>query len=155
MMPTIDLAELSTNEYLPKDFFDSNNPEFYIINIIREVVAKIGSLTNDLFSFPKEYFDANSKLNLVAVIKNTNQDLSIEESFRLAIVLVNNEVEKFKVICESIKERYKDTELEETMTSYVKKMKHIVLATYFWQLFTNRYKHVLHPFNELRIPAEV
>jgi len=155
MMPTIDLAELSTNEYLPKDFFDSNNPEFYIINIIREVVAKIGSLTNDLFSFPKEYFDANSKLNLVVVIKNTNQDLSIEESFRLAIVLVNNEVEKFKVICESIKERYKDTELEETMTSYVKKMKHIVLATYFWQLFTNRYKHVLHPFNELRIPAEV
>ncbi|MEO6728575.1 MAG: hypothetical protein ABIM99_01500 [Candidatus Dojkabacteria bacterium] len=150
MMPTIDLAELATNKYLPKEFFDPNNPEFEIIRNLREVVAKIGSLTNDLFSFPKEFYDANSKLNIVAVIHNTNSDMSIEDAFKLGIIFVNNELEKFKEICNDIKESYEGTELEETMNNYAKKMKYIVLATYFWQLITNRYKHVLHPFKEMR-----
>jgi len=145
MYLTTDLLELMYDFHLSKDTL----LKVPLLEEARTLCATIGALSNDLFSYPKE---EKSSINLINVIVKFNPDLAKEDAINKAIDLTN---EKYKAFLNSIDECLKlRSTLEENeakvVIEYIKGLEDIVSASYHWEHDTQRYRHPLHFFQDMK-----
>jgi hypothetical protein len=149
MMPTILLIQLAMRMFISDELYNSGKFQA-LLESVEQCVALIGSLTNDICSFPKEVWDMKSKLNLIPVLMKEH-NIPLTEAINLSIDRVNEELRIFVGLRTSILNKAAGTEHEEILTEYCKGLSYIVKATIVWQLLmTNRYKHARHIIRQLR-----
>lgn len=138
MYLSIDMMEYVYNfELTDKDI--SNFPE---ILQLRTLCARIGALSNDIFSYPKEL---HSSTNLIKVLINL-EDLDEDAAILKSIDIVNNDFKSFENIRKSLFMKENSTHL----SKYVNGLLDVVSASYHWQKDTQRYKHPLHFFLDMK-----
>ena len=142
MFPAIQMIEYANNTYLTDDVLDLGTVKEMI-----GLVAKIGTLANDLFSYEKEVIGENSKFNLLWVFMN-KENLSFDEAVDASMRLINGYVDQFI----DAEQRFvaPDNGLEADSQSFVLGLREQVIATWHWQMSTNRYRSESSPFQELR-----
>jgi len=152
MMFTIDLMEYTTNTYIE----DLINEEYISEELqgMRESMALIGSMTNDLFSFPKEVYGGETKtLNLIVVLMHEN-GYSFEEAVVKAIDKINEYIHRYLMFRSRLIDKMKTINNEEIynrLAKYISILDDIGVATYRWQLEgTYRYRHFYHIFKQMR-----
>lgn len=141
MFPAIQMIEYANNTYLAEETLTSA-----LIEEMVELVAKIGTLANDLFSYEKEVIDECSRFNLLWVFMN-KENLSFDEAVDASMRLINGYVDQFI----DAEQRFSASKnrLGKMSQSFVLGLREQVIATWHWQLSTNRYRSERSPFKEL------
>jgi len=111
--------------------------------------AKIGVMSNDLFSFYKQ---RKSDYNLLNALLKTGKAFSLDEAVQQGINLVNEEhVHFLNAVIESLHEGDDLPSGDwQVLNAYIRGLREMVAATYHWQLGTNRYLHSRHFLQDLR-----
>ncbi|HLY29158.1 MAG TPA: terpene synthase family protein [Aggregatilineales bacterium] len=153
MYPTVDFIEFANNAYLPQRVI--NLP---VIGQLRLDVARIGSLSNDLFSYHKEVTEQGLLMNLVQVIQTT-EHLSVAQSLQKAVDLINDATRDFqKSVAQARGTDWRSARLDaqtvEAIERYITGLEYEISATWYWQLSTNRYRSAASPFVELSTPLQ-
>ncbi len=143
MQPTIDIIEFAANIYLP----DSLLQHAYLQRM-RTATARIGGLMNDLFSYAKEVVALGSEFNLISVMMD-DLGCTLDEAIDYAIDLLNTYIKDFEV-AEKEMPLWMNPEHNTMVREYVRGLRDQVIASWHWQLSTNRYRSPLSPFPELR-----
>ncbi|WPQ61890.1 terpene synthase family protein [Chitinophaga sancti] len=109
------------------------------------VVAAIGALMNDLFSFEKEVIDHQSDCNLVAIIALNNPAFSIEQVLEQAAAVVRNLLAEYLELSKEIQMQgylalpHARTKVD-VLENYLNGLNRVVMASWIWQISTTRYK---------------
>jgi hypothetical protein len=143
MRPTIYMLEFAHNIYLPDEVLQ--HPYLKTMNLR---CARIGSLTNDIFSYHKEVIKLGSYYNLLRVFMES-EHLSFDEAVHESVMLINGIIDDFLQDAEDIPV-WKDKSIEKMVIIYVNGLRDIVNASWHWQISTNRYRSPESPFPELR-----
>jgi hypothetical protein len=144
MHPTLDLLELSCGIYLPDEVIAE--PTMYTL---RECTIRIGCLMNDIFSYEKEVLQRGQRFNLINVLREAH-DLSFEEAVHQSVLIVNELVDTF-VQKEAALPDWGDPKLNQWVAQYTEGLRDQIIATWQWQMATNRYRSMTSPFPELRL----
>lgn len=150
---TIDLMEYTTDTYI-EEFLDRNSGISTELEGMRYYMSLVGSLTNDLFSFPKELYGGETKtLNLIPVMMH-EYGYSFEKAVNVAIKLVNKCIEQYLQYRLRLLDKLQymeDEDERKRLLKYISILDDIGIATYRWQLEgTYRYRHFYHIFKEMR-----
>lgn len=137
MYPTVDLLEFASERYLTPA--QIAHP---VTQRLRLTTARVGCLTNDLFSYEKEVAQNGLLLNLVAVLQ---QRMPFEHAVASAMAYINDQTRDFL-------DAAKDAD-GLLPPFYLEGLKYQLAATWFWQMSTNRYRSATSPFVELRTPV--
>jgi hypothetical protein len=143
MRPTIHMVEFVKGIYLPDEIM--NHPYLQTMNLR---VARIGSLTNDIFSYEKEVLQLDSDYNLIRVFMESEY-LAFDEAVHESIMLLNGIIDDFMRDAENIPE-WEDESIQAKVGEYVRGLRDVIIATWHWQYSTNRYRSLTSPFVELR-----
>jgi hypothetical protein len=143
MRPTIHLVEFVKNSFLPDEVM--NHPYLQTMTLR---CARIGSLTNDIFSYEKEVIQLNSDYNLIRVFMESEY-LTFDEAVHESIMLLNGIIDDFLGDSANIPE-WEDESIQAKVSEYVSGLRDIIIATWHWQYSTNRYRSSTSPFEELR-----
>jgi Terpene synthase family 2, C-terminal metal binding len=120
---------------------------------LRWLVASIGGLMNDLFSFENEFIDNGSDSNLVTVIVLNEPALSLSEAIVRAATIVRNFIIEFLTLAGEVRSRgmgLPDTgpTLAITLESHLHSLEQCVQASWVWQVHTMRYKRAASIWHE-------
>jgi hypothetical protein len=143
MRPTIDLLELGFGIFIPEAV--RQHP---VISILRTCTIRIGGLMNDIFSYHKEVTKLGSYFNLIAVYMH-GEGLSFDDAVDQAVDFVNGFTETFLEYEHNMPD-FGDPKLNHDVELYVLGLRDQIIATYHWQMSTNRYRAPDSPFPELR-----
>lgn len=143
MYPTIDLLELGSDIYLPDEVL--NHP---VVQILRECTIRLGGLMNDLFSYHKEVILQGQRFNLVNVLMES-KGWCFEETVHKVVLMLNGYTETF-LNYEQCLPTYPNEDTNQKLQIYVQGLRDQIIATYHWQMATNRYRSPESPFPELR-----
>jgi hypothetical protein len=143
MHPMIDTVEFAQGIILPDLVIESE-----YLRGMREYVARLGSLLNDIFSYTKEIIETNSRFNLICVLEDY-YGYSFEDAVQRTVDIVNDEVEAFNAKARNIPS-WGDKNIDKDVALYVKGLKDQINACWHWQMSTNRYRSDKSPFPELR-----
>jgi len=143
MGPTITLLELANSFELPQHVLDTP-----FMRHIFKIVSRIGGLGNDIWSYHKECVVEGGRLNFVHVLIE-NANLSVAEAVHEAIRYVNRHITEFLEM-EKNPPRWEDDSTNLLVDAYLEGLREVILATYHWQMETNRYRSPHHPIPELR-----
>lgn len=111
----------------------------------RILCGEIGSLANDIFSYPKE---TESDFNLVNVLIKLGICNSIPEAIDQAISIVNSKYEEFTTLYNYLDKAFSSN--TKALNKYLDALRDIVSASYFWQVDSNRYRNVSHFFSNMK-----
>jgi hypothetical protein len=137
------LIEFANDRYLTEELFADE-----YMQRMMHLTAQIAALSNDLFSYEKEYFLPKGHFNLISVLMEKEQ-LSFQEAVAKAIDHINLLLASFKELYCNMPD-YEDPGLNHAACSYVQGLWYIVSAMWHWQLATNRYRTPNSRFLELR-----
>jgi hypothetical protein len=140
---TTNLIEFAEDMYLSDDVI--RHP---IITKLRQAAARIGSLTNDLFSYEKEVLRCNLPMNLVRVIQQTDH-CDFVTAAQTAIELINEETRIFFAYTENA--QFWDNDTNGLVALYIQGLKYQLNMDWHWHISTSRYRSPESPFEELRI----
>jgi hypothetical protein len=143
MHPTIDLLELGFGIFIPDEV--RRDP---VIDTLRTSTIRIGGLMNDIFSYHKEVVKLGSYFNLISVYM-LGEGMDFEEAVDQAVDLVNGFTETFLEYEHTLPD-FSNEELNRDVQLYVLGLRDQIIATYHWQMSTNRYRSPDSPFPELR-----
>jgi hypothetical protein len=143
MRPTIDMIEFAYNIYLPDEVI--HHP--YMAQMSART-SLIGALTNDLFSYEKEVLRVNSRFNILYILMNT-YEMTFEQAVDATMQRLNGYITGF-IESENAMPDWNNAALNRDARSYVQGLKDMIIATWHWQLSTNRYRSVHSPFAVLR-----
>jgi hypothetical protein len=143
MRPTIDLLELGFGIYIPDEI--RRHP---VIDTLRTCTIRIGGLMNDMFSYHKEVVKLGSYFNLISVYMQ-GEGMEFDDAVDHAVELVNGFTETFLEYEQKLPD-FGDPELNRDVQLYVLGLRDQIIATYHWQMSTNRYRSSDSPFPELR-----
>ncbi len=148
MHPTIDLLELGYGIFVPDDVL--HHPT---LQILRECTIRLGGLMNDLFSYHKEVILQGQRFNLVNVLMES-KGWDFATAVHKVVWLLNGYSETF-LNYERCLPAFATDEMNCIVRLYVQGLKDQIIATYHWQMCTNRYRSPDSPFVELRelLPA--
>lgn len=109
------------------------------------LVARIGGLMNDLFSFENEFIDNGPDSNLITVIVLNEPSLSLWEAIVRTATIVRNFIAEFVTLIGEIRDqghtlRDTDSELALTLGIHLHSLEQCVQACWVWQVYTMRYK---------------
>jgi hypothetical protein len=144
MHPTIDMIELGLDMFLPNEVI--HHPQ---IETLRICTIRLGGLVNDLFSYHKEVILSGQRFNLVNVLME-NRGCRFEEAVNECVLMLNQYSDTF-VATEQELPDFGDDDLNYCVQLYVRGLRDQILATYHWQMSTNRYRSPDSPFPELRV----
>lgn len=144
MHPTIDGLEFARGIVLPDVVINSE----YIQNL-RLAVAKVGALSNDLFSYTKEVIGTQSRFNLVCVLEDYG-GYTFEEAVVQGVEIVNDAIDDFYTQVSHVPS-WDNKQIDHDVALYIEGLKDQVIASWHWQLSTNRYRSPNSPFPELRV----
>jgi hypothetical protein len=142
MFPAVDLIEFAIGKCLPVSLVADPHVKALVLACVR-----IGALSNDIFSYPKEVLDGGLRLNLVEVLRTVNR-VTPTEALDRAFDLVNGFVDEFFKLCTA--PFIWDEEAQLSREMYIEAIKHQISATWHWEMNTNRYRSAQSPFLELR-----
>lgn len=144
MEPTLELLEMEMDAYLPVEV--KAHPTIHELSVN---TMRIGSLMNDLFSYYKEVIVNGQRFNLVQVLMESRK-LSFDEAVHESILMLNNFTDTFLELEQQLPD-FGDEDINHRVRLYVKGMRNAIIATYHWQMETNRYRSPDSPFPELRV----
>jgi hypothetical protein len=137
------LIEFANDRYLTEDLFAND----YMQDMMH-LSAQIAALSNDLFSYEKEYHLPKGHFNLISVLMEKEQ-LSFEDAVTRAIDHINVLLIRFKEMYCNMPD-FGDRSLNHAAYSYGQGLWYVVSAMWHWQLATNRYRTPNSRFLELR-----
>jgi hypothetical protein len=143
MRPTIYMLEFARDIFLPEDVL--KHPYLQRMNL---ATSRIGSLTNDIFSYHKEVRELGSYYNLLRVLMET-KGLALEEAVHESVALINDFIDEFIRDAENMP-GWSDAATEQAVREYIEGLRDIVSASWHWQISTNRYRSPDSPIPELR-----
>jgi len=144
MHPTMDSLEFARGIILPNNVIKSR-----YIQQLRRAVAKIGALSNDIFSYTKEIIGTNSRFNLVCVLEDYGDCRTFQEAVVDAVKIVNDAIDDFYTLTNETPP-WNDKQIEADVGEYIEGLRDQVIACWHWQISTNRYRSPNSPFPELR-----
>ncbi|HEX2914762.1 MAG TPA: hypothetical protein VH186_28480 [Chloroflexia bacterium] len=142
MYPVIDLIEFACDLRIPEEVI--NSP---VVSRLRLNCARIGGLMNDVFSYQKETIIEGNRFNLVNLILEKDK-CGLKTAAEAAMEVVNSCT--FDFIKHENQISGWDAAICAAVRKYVEGMKNQINATWYWQMFTNRYRSPDSPFVELR-----
>lgn len=143
MRPTMSLIELAYGIYLPDEVLNHT-----VIRRLTLRTARVGGLMNDIFSYEKEVLALGSRFNLIAVLMES-QHLSFDEAVHVAVGMLNEFIAGFLEM-ENELPTWDDPKTNRLVQQFVEGLKDQIIATWHWQMSTNRYRSPNSPFPELR-----
>lgn len=143
MRPTMNLIELAYGIYLPEEVLNHE-----VMRRLTLRTARVGGLMNDIFSYEKEVLALNSRFNLITVLMESQQ-LSFDEAVHVAVGMLNEFVLGFLEMEKELP-TWEDAKIDRMVRQYVEGLKDQIIATWHWQMSTNRYRSPNSPFPELR-----
>ncbi len=143
MDPTMDFIEFATDVMIPTEIL--HHPT---IRKMSRHCSIFASLANDLFSYEKEVVRFNSRFNLVAVLMDS-WGYTFEEAVHNSVRFLNRSTADY-LKNEANLPVWKDEEWNRLTQLYVEGLRDQILATWYWQMSTNRYRSPDSPFPELR-----
>lgn len=144
MHPTIDGLEFARGIVLPDAVINSE-----YIQELRLAVAKVGALSNDLFSYTKEVIGTQSRFNLVCVLEDYGGYM-FEDAVAEAVEIVNDAIDAFYTQASHVP-TWHNKDIDRDVKSYIDGLRDQVVASWHWQISTNRYRSTHSPFPELRV----
>ena len=123
---------------------------------IRNLVARIGCLMNDLFSFEKEFIDNGSDSNLVTVIVLNEPSLALSEAIVRAAAIVRGFIAGFLTLIGEVRNQghgllTTDRGLANMLETHLRSLEQCVQAGWVWQVYTMRYKRAASIWREARL----
>lgn len=143
MQPTVDIVEFAADIFLPEALL-----RHAYVQRMRLATARIGGLMNDLFSYAKEVAALGSEFNLLSVMMD-DLGCTLPEAIDYAVDLLNTYIKDFET-AEKDMPLWLNSEHNALVRNYVRGLRDQVIASWHWQLSTNRYRSPLSPFPELR-----
>ncbi|MCU0515017.1 MAG: terpene synthase family protein [Anaerolineae bacterium] len=143
MRPTAYMVEFAAGIELPEDVMGHPYVEQMTLRC-----SRVGSLTNDLFSYEKEVLRLDSYYNLVRVFMESH-NLAFMEAVHESIMLLNGILDDFEQDAGQIPAAW-DAKTRADVATYIRGLRDINIATWHWQYSTNRYRSPESPFPELR-----
>lgn len=143
MRPTIYMIEFARNIFLPDEVM-----QHPYVQVMTLRCARIGSLTNDIFSYEKEVLRLGSHYNLLRVFME-GEGMNFQEAVHESILLINGIIDDFVQEAEQIPD-WPDRNIRPMVREYILGLRDLVIASWHWQYSTNRYRSPNSPFPELR-----
>lgn len=143
MYTVMDFIEFTGGFHLPDEVVQQP-----VIADLRACTVNIGGLMNDLFSYHKEVVVNGQRFNLVNVVMETRR-CGFAEAVDHAVRLLNDITASFLDQAGRLPV-YTDSALNAHVSAYVRGLYDQVLATYHWQMSTDRYRSTDSPFPQLR-----
>lgn len=137
------LIEFANDRYLTDELFANE-----YMQETMHLAAQIAALSNDLFSYEKEWHLPKGHFNLISVLMEKEQ-LSFEDAVARAIDHINMLLMRFKELYCNMPD-FEERTLNHAACSYVQGLWYVVSAMWHWQLATNRYRTPNSRFLELR-----
>lgn len=141
MYPHIDIIEFADEFALPEAVV--THP---ILLRLRQDCNRIAGLMNDVFSYYKEIVIEGIRFNLVNLIQE-NTRAGLKEAVEEAINIVNTYTVDFLEYEKQVP--YWDTETQIAVKKYIEGMKSQISGSWYWQIYTLRYRSPQSPFREL------
>ncbi len=113
----------------------------------------IAGISNDLFSFEKEFIRHGSRSNFVVMLMLNRKELSLDGAIEVAILSLRKLIEAFIFISKSIKGKCaekNDAALFITVETFMQSVEWGVMSTWVWQTASQRYKSPHSIFRETR-----
>jgi hypothetical protein len=159
MPHTVTLIEYSTNNYLNWRLLE----DAHIATDLRQVnaiVAMVGALTNDLFSFEKEVIDHKTDSNLVMVILLNNFRMKLSDAILISGQTVRDLLIDYDRLIVEIHQKASQSSIlsnddQENLKKYLEGLKTVLQACWTWQTSTKRYKREKSIWKETVIPKAV
>jgi len=142
MYPELDLIEFADDFTLPETVI--THPT---LRYLRQTCVRIACLMNDLFSYYKEIVVERSRFNLVNLIQE-NTGVSLKEAVEEVINRVNAYVVEF--LEQEKKIPYCNDKTQIIVNKYINGIRRQLSASWYWQIYTPRYRSPCSPFRELR-----
>ncbi len=144
MFVTTEFMELATGKYIQ---WDALSPKMSTLcNDIKELTAFIGSIGNDLFSFEKECVYRRDIFNSVPLTMIFYPEFTLLQAIQKCLEFMNENCQKFLDICKQIEDEISDPEFpenqKEAIISYVEQALSASIATWNWELDTDRYSNM-------------
>ncbi|MFD9123197.1 terpene synthase family protein [Kitasatospora sp. NPDC059571] len=149
MPHTIALGEFATDTYLNWVALDR---DALAARRLRWLCAAIGCLSNDLFSFEKEFIRHRSDSNLIPVLLLNHPHLTLDDAVVRAITRVRKHTVEYIRCARSLTSRANELPqpLCMPLQEFVRATESCVKATWTWQLLSQRYRFPGSIFEETR-----
>jgi Terpene synthase family 2, C-terminal metal binding len=147
MQHTIALFEFARNEYLDWTELDRLAP---IVRQLCWLCAVIGCLSNDLFSFEKEFVRHGSDSNLILVSILNDPDLTLPDAITATIARVRDHVIEFRRHLRHLAARCAELPRPAPLRAFLESARACLMASWVWQLLSLRYKSPGSIFEECR-----
>lgn len=140
MFVTTWYMEFASGEYLPRTELPEN--VHAMCQRLEYLCAIIGGIANDFFSFEKEVIDHLDEFNLIPVAMMENPDMGFLEAVNDCLTYLNNASDEFMEISEKLRLEVPNLPAEQAkaVSEYLKQTKFVALASWFWELDTDRYQ---------------
>jgi hypothetical protein len=114
---------------------------------LRQNCNRVACLMNDIFSYYKEIVIEQNRFNLINLIQE-NTGVGLKEAVEEAINIVNAYTVEFLEYEKQVP--YWGTATQFAVKKYIEGMKRQISASWYWQIYTPRYRSPHSPFRELR-----
>lgn len=140
MFVTTWYMEFSTGKYLPRTELAEGTHQ--LCQRLEYLCAIIGGIANDFFSFEKEVIDHLDEFNLITVAMIENPQLGMVESIFECLDYLNRSCDEFIEVSDKLRLQLPSlpSAQAEAITEYLKQTKFVALASWFWELDTDRYQ---------------
>ncbi|HRE47824.1 MAG TPA: terpene synthase family protein [Aggregatilineales bacterium] len=103
--------------------------------------AFIGGIANEFFSFEKEVIDHAEEFNLIPVMME-QREISFEDAIVASLSYMNDACHEFQRVCTMLQAILPklSPEIRPAVESYIRQAYSVALASWFWELDTNRYQ---------------
>lgn len=152
MKHTVLLIEYAEGQFLNWKWLEETG----IANNLRRLqylIAAIGCLSNDLFSFEKEVIKNHSDSNLVAILAHHHPEMGLKELLISSAAMVGDDIAEFLSLVEEVR-NYSYQFLPahqqniDVLEHYLNGLERFVQASWVWQVSTQRYKSKRSIFEE-------
>jgi len=140
MFVTTWYMEFASGEYLPRTDLPEHVHE--MCQRLEYLCAIIGGIANDFFSFEKEVIDHLDEFNLIPVAMMENPDMGFLEAVNDCLKYLNTASDEFMEVTEKLRLEVPTLPPDQAkaVSEYLKQTKFVALASWFWELDTDRYQ---------------
>lgn len=142
MFVTTWYMELATQEYLPRTELPAD--VLQMCERLEYLCAVIGGTANDFYSFEKEVMKHDDEFNIIPVIMMNDQSLHFQAAIAEAMAFMNRICDEFVEVSQRLIARLPELsdDLRRPVETYLRQAKLVGLASWFWELDTDRYHKV-------------